>query len=273
MNSVEWKNVDYNHLWLEEMGFYDSNSEGRLVNDQIEETFWEGVAEGYSQTNNLFRTISGLGDAIFGLLQKDDVVWEIGSGSGNFTIPMSQRVAHVLGIEPSKAMLAAANKRVREELIYNISFLQSKWEDFSSKEAADVVLSINSFYRIRDISEALHKMSMYAKRRCIIVRSISRSPFFEICQKANISCHWCKDYILIPNILWQQGVAANVSYLTRSSTKRYKNMDEVYRHFPGDISTEEIGILEDIFLSCAVKDGDGYVYPFLAQFVIIWWDV
>lgn len=264
MNNLEWHTIDYGKIWLEEMGFCDADPEGRQLNDRTEEAFWENVADKYAQTNNLFRSVPELGATMLQLLDANDTVWEIGSGSGNFTIPLSKKVTHILGIEPSAAMLVAARKRIHTEGIQNVSFTQKKWEDFSSSERASIVLSINSFYRIRDIHAALHKISMYAKWRCIIVRSVSRSPFFEICKEANISCHWCKDYMLIPNILWQQDIAANVLSLCKENTKRYESMEEVRRNFPQGITPQEMLTLQELFLSRAEKDDSGYI-PLLCE--------
>lgn len=272
MKHSAWDNIDYGEIWLQEMGFYDADPAGRKVNDRTEEAFWEGIAPQYAQTNNLFRSVPGLGDAILQLLDEDDVVWEIGSGSANFTIPVAQKVRRVLGIEPSAAMLAAARARIHAEGIENVSFVQKKWEDFSSSEGADVVLSINSFYRIRDIHAALDKMTQYAARRCIVVRSVSRSPLFGICKEAGIPYRCCKDYILMPNILWQQDIAAHVRYISKESTKRYESMEDVCKEFPPRITPQERRMLQELFLSRAEKDHSGYIYPFRSKFVIMRWD-
>ena len=272
MKYSAWDKIDYGEIWLQEMGFYDADPAGRKVNDRTEEAFWEGIAPQYAQTNNLFRSVPGLGDAILQLLDEDDVVWEIGSGSANFTIPVAQKVRWVLGIEPSAAMLAAARARIHAEGIENVSFVQKKWEDFSSSEGADVVLSINSFYRIRDIHAALDKMTQYAARRCIVVRSVSRSPLFAICKEAGIPYRCCKDYILMPNILWQQDIAAHVRYISKESTKRYESMEDVCKEFPQGITPQEMRTLQELFLSRAEKDHNGYIYPFRSKFVIMRWD-
>ena len=91
---------------------------------------------------------------------------------------MAANVQNVLGVEPSFSMLKSCRQRLEQENVKNVSLIQSKWEEFYSDKLWDVVVSVNSLYRIKDIVVALNKINHYAKRRCIIVRSIIRLPVY-----------------------------------------------------------------------------------------------
>ena len=70
--------------------------------------------------------------------------------------------------------------------------------------------------------------------------------------------------MLIPNILWQQDIAANVLSLCKENTKRYESMEEVRRNFPQGITPQEMLTLQELFLSRAEKDDSGYI-PLLCE--------
>lgn len=266
------KDIDLKKLWLNEMGWANSAPESRLKCDRAEEEFWRVNAPHYFYTNNLYKRFPELGVCVLSLLQKEDEVLEIGSGSGNFTIPMAANVQNVLGVEPSFSMLKSCRQRLEQENVKNVSLIQSKWEEFYSDKLWDVVVSVNSLYRIKDIVVALNKINHYAKRRCIIVRSIIRLPVYEVYLKCGISYNECKDYILIPNILWAEGINANVKYISVKSHKEFGCIEEVWGKNTSRLTAEEKEKLAKAFIQVAkIKDGK-YIYDFTAVFAVIWWD-
>jgi len=270
-------NVDYNKIWLNEMGWNDQSENSRLCNDEVEEAFWEKRAPHYSLTNNLYSGIPIIGKQLLKLIDKDSFVLEIGSGSGNFTIPIAEKASKVLGVEPSKAMIRTSNERVKNTNLKNIEFINCKWEEYIQETIADITVSVNSFYRIKDIELALKKMDLSATKRCIIVRSIIRPKLYELYEGHNIAYRKCNDYIMIPNILWKMGICANINYLPQKCKYTYSSIEEVKNELKQDINEETYlkdgHKLIEAFNNIAVEDTNHqYIYESNVCYTLIWWN-
>ena len=258
-------------IWLAEMGFHDGRNP-RLIDDEAEENFWQERAPDYSRTGNLYEEVPALRSKLLELLTSYDCVVEVGSGSGNFTVPIAEKVREVLGVEPSAAMLSAAERRVNEAGIKNVSFRHSKWEDFEPTVKADVVLSVNSLYRVRDINSALSKMNDTAARRCIIVRTVNRSPLYKLCPDDSDGFTARGDGLLFSHFLWRRGIYANAFYVTKERSVTYASLDDVHKDIPETLTAEEREAVLRCFLRQAHFSGEGYTYRFDSLYLILWWD-
>jgi len=270
-------NIDYKKIWLDEMGWNNHSENSRLCNDEVEEAFWEKLAPNYSLNNNLYVEIPIIGKTLLKLIDKNSSVLEIGSGSGNFTIPMAEKASKVLGVEPSKAMIRAANERVKTVNLKNIEFINCKWEKYIQETMVDTTVSINSLYRIKDIELALKKMDLSAAKRCIIVRSIIRPKLYKLYEDQNVAYRKCNDYIMMPNILWKMGICANVNYLSQKCTQIYSSLEEVKNEFKRDLDEaiylENWHWLLDTFIKVAKRDSNlGYIYESTVCYTLVWWN-
>lgn len=269
---MKLKDINLQNLWEEEMGWNRAKSIDRLVNDCVEEAFWEKNAPKYSVKNNLCRNIPSLNDKILSLIIPDSAVWEIGSGSGNFTIPIASKAKSVLGIEASKAMIQSAKIETLGKGIKNIKFINSKWEDFQTEKETDIIISINSLYRIKNIESCLSKMNNLAKKRIIIARSLVRPKFFDVLKKLDIDYHECNDYILIPNILWKWGIYATVEYITQNCVIRYLSEIDIERDIPDYIVGESRQKVITEVKKRLKNDKGVFLYEYKAAFIVIHWD-
>jgi SAM-dependent methyltransferase len=116
-------------------------------------------------------------------LQADDVVLDIGAGTGRYVSWLAQRVGRVIALEPSPAMRARLEQRVAEEQLANVDILADAWPPPTPVQA-DVVFAAHVLYSVREIEPFLHAMHTSAGRMCallLMVRHMNTlfSPFWE----------------------------------------------------------------------------------------------
>lgn len=81
-------------------------------------------------------------------LKPSDTVIDIGSGWGNITIPASQKVSHITGIEPNKKNIGEAEKRVHELKIKNIRYVRGSFEKPNCNIISDKIISSLAFHQV-----------------------------------------------------------------------------------------------------------------------------
>ncbi|NLX90891.1 MAG: methyltransferase domain-containing protein [Firmicutes bacterium] len=127
-----WQNADYwAKLWDEERrnSLYAKQRRERASSkwwDQRSAAFAEHTNEGSSRMrqekimNILLRN---------SFLNPDIEVLDIGSGPGNYALPMASQVKGVVALDPSPKMLAILEKRAAEQGFKNIETVNLAWEE------------------------------------------------------------------------------------------------------------------------------------------------
>ena len=105
---------------------------------------------------------------ILSLLQPLDAVIDIGGGAGRLGLPAALRCSEVINLEPSAAMRQQFEESAAEAGITNTSALGVTWPDESAPHSADVVITSNVTYFVRDILPFLEAMDRAAERLCAI---------------------------------------------------------------------------------------------------------
>ncbi len=102
-------------------------------------------------------------------------VIDIGAGSGHFAIPLAQRGLSVTAIEPSAAMVALFNEKIRDDFRNRIIINQCRWEDWrgqsprAGEKKATAILCAYSIYGITDLYCSIEKMLRYAHIAVIFI--------------------------------------------------------------------------------------------------------
>ncbi|MGI5173679.1 class I SAM-dependent methyltransferase [Treponema sp. OMZ 840] len=81
-------------------------------------------------------------------LKSSDMVIDIGSGWGNITIPVSQKVFHITGIEPNKKNIGEAEKKTQNLKIKNVRYIRGSFEKPNCNIRADKIISSLVFHQI-----------------------------------------------------------------------------------------------------------------------------
>ena len=85
-------------------------------------------------------------------LQPDDVVADIGAGTGYFTVRLAQAVpeGRVYAVDIERDMVHFLTERARREKLENVAPIQGAPDDPRLPENVDLVLLVNTFHHIED---------------------------------------------------------------------------------------------------------------------------
>lgn len=254
--------LDLQQLWLDTMGWNKEAQTTRQFDDSIESDFWVKLAPRYTAEYNINKDTRRVAAKLAALLGTGSKILEIGCGSGNFTMLMAEYSHSILGLDFSPAMLQELQTRVQETGCSNITMQVGKWEEFEPQTMFDYVVSVNSLYRIRDMQQALLKMHNCTTKGFIIVRTIQCPLLYPLYAANNVPCAECLDYRLIPLLLWQQGIHANVEFVNYSRSKTYQTLDAVKQEMITDLGQEVFGqygkLLLEKFTAQALPDDLGH---------------
>jgi SAM-dependent methyltransferase len=85
----------------------------------------------------------------------DDLIVDLGCGSGQLTIPLATRVRHVLGVDPEPDMLVHARAAARDRAVRAVSWMLGADDDVSALRGllgADAITAVT-------VSNAIHLMN------------------------------------------------------------------------------------------------------------------
>ncbi|MEM9158237.1 MAG: class I SAM-dependent methyltransferase [Verrucomicrobiota bacterium] len=118
------------------------NGLGREYGDQFAD---EGVASVYHARPEI---PEGVFDTLVELAPADNLsLLDLGCGTGEVAVPMSERLESVDAVDPSAAMLEFARKRIEEiGRVQNLRLIRSYAEDFSSERKCGLIVAANSIH-------------------------------------------------------------------------------------------------------------------------------
>ena len=192
------KKIDLDEIWQKEQGWNAKRKSGRKFDDEVELRFWEELAPHYAERFNLYRDVYGLGDWIHEKFGENQRILDVGSGCGNFTIPMAKYSQDILAVDFSPAMLRELSISLQREGLTNVKAVHSKWEDFEEPYDADYVLSVNSLYRVCYMREALEKIARYGKKGFILVRTLLKPYLYSLYDELSLNYRRNNDYMMMP---------------------------------------------------------------------------
>lgn len=97
-------------------------------------------------------------------LKPTQIVADLGCGSGYFTIPISQKVKKVYGIDIQEEMLNFLKQKIQTQRISNIETLLSKeYEIPLGNSSVDLLLSINTLHEFRYKEKIINEIRRVVK--------------------------------------------------------------------------------------------------------------
>ncbi len=158
----------------------------------------------------------------------DEVVLDIGCGPGTLAIPLAKKVKEVIAIDFSKQMLAQLEAYAAREGVTNIRTYHLSWEDdWSILPTIDIAVASRSM-EVKDIDEALLKMSHQATKACYLTYKAGGSFVdMDILEYIDKKIVTKPDFWYIPVLLYQHGYLPRIDYIeTKRGSIRAGNADE-----------------------------------------------
>lgn len=256
----------------------ESNGEcsARTIDDDEERKFWKSFIKRRSTeakddySDVVMSAVNGiLGDRIY------DSILEIGPGWGNYTFDLATNCRSITCVDISPDVLSVIRERGREQRIW-IDTVNSKWEDYSGK-SADVIFGFNCFYRMRDIEDCIRKID--AKGNDLHIIGMTSGPEQEYYKafhdRLGLDIKYDRlDYILLVNILYQQGIDCNLKIIPLQNEYVFPSMKQLIASETRRIMNEDYDrkAVERILRRYFERDADGmyhYVHRFNAA--LIYW--
>lgn len=124
--------------------------------------------EAYDARNQRFRNVEQENDRILAILgvRPEDVIIELGTGTGRFALQAAPRCAKVFAVDISRTMLAYAQTRAEAAGIANITFCHGGFLTYShDAPPADAIVTSIAFHHLPDFWKgiALRRMSEMLK--------------------------------------------------------------------------------------------------------------
>ncbi|BAQ09712.1 SAM-dependent methyltransferases [Bacillus sp. OxB-1] len=264
--------VDFAEMWREGIKDWDGNLPERMVNDDLEESFWEQMMERKSGVDAYSLSIS---EELLTLVGQKDKVLEIGPGWGNYTFSLAQHARHITCVDSSASVLAYLKEESGGKGLTNLDYVHSKWEDFQAEKAYDVVFGMNCFYRMFDIAESMRTIDRAAKRLAIVgMTSGPLAPHYTDLQQSGYALKMPRrDYIHLINVLYELGIYANCRIIPLTRTNTYETYDQLLTanrsRFPDDsIDPRVLGEALDRYV---VYENGKYIYSYPFHSALIYW--
>lgn len=199
--------TDFAALWRY---YKQQDSHGRVA-AEVDLSFWEKAAPDYDRTHPVYPNVLAVLDS---LIHQDNIVLDVGAGTGRFTLPLAQRARQVTALDHSAAMLKILGRKKKDLVQNNITVLETAWET-ACVAPHDVVLAAWSLYRQVDILAAMQKLIKTTDQTLIIIESDDDDPQYPHHQL--IAEIWeqppkqtLSKYLLFLGVLWQLGLQADV---------------------------------------------------------------
>lgn len=106
--------------------------------------------------------------ALASLIERDDVIVDIGGGSGRISLPFAADCREIVNVEPSVAMGRGFLANAARAGIGNIRLIEGDWLDVAPL-AGTIALACHVTYFMRDIVASIEKMQRAGPRRAIIL--------------------------------------------------------------------------------------------------------
>ena len=159
-----------------------------------------------------YRDFDPILEAISSYLLPDDVLLDVGGGSGRLGLALARCCKQVVIVDPSVGMRAEFESAVAKAGISNVSYIQQDWLQADDIKG-DVSLAAHVTYYIPDIRRFVEKLTKASRRR-VIINLLSYpppnliAPLFELIHgtsQALVPSH----RELFP-ALWEMGILPDV---------------------------------------------------------------
>lgn len=176
-----------------------------------------------------------------------ETVFDMGCGTGSLSLPLAAQGHRVVSADFSQGMLGVLRSEANEMDITTIDSKLMSWEDDweshgVSENFVDVAIASRSI-AVADMKKALMHLTSVARRRVCITLSTGSSPRMDarILADLGVKNEFGNDFLYAFNILVNEGIMPEVSYIESTRTDTFDSLDEAYE----DLSRMTLDALSD----------------------------
>lgn len=162
----------------------------------------------------------GFVDHLLARLRPDDVVCDVGAGTGRHVLHVARAVRAVIAIEPSPAMRTELTAMIAREGLTNVRVVEAPFPDAAHEARADVVYSSHVLYGAADPGAFIDAMTRAARREALLCLG-PRLPsaaldglYARVHGSARAQGPGALEALML---LWQRGIFADMTVIPGSS--------------------------------------------------------
>ena len=212
--------IDWGKLWKE------AQRERRRADDS---SYWDKRAPSFAKTAGVspyartFLERAGLAEG--------ETIFDMGCGSGTLALPLARAGHEVYACDFSPVMIELMMKRAElEGVSERIHPEQLSWgEDWTARDlpVCDVAFASRSI-ATDDMVDALDKLAQRALRRVCLTLATDSSPRSDevLLRAIGRPRETYPDFVFGMNILWQEGLKPELSYITSKRPSEFPSFEE-----------------------------------------------
>ena len=203
-------------LWIDQWrSFIKETSYKHILTDKgiSNDWFWQSY-QVYDEVMRFSGYPGEIPSRISSFIRPDEVLLDIGAGTGAFAIPLARVTKKVIAVDPSLYHQSLLAEKARKERLTNIVQIAKEWMEITPSEigAVDHVLAAYSLFD-EEIEAFLKKMiDISSKEVFMVFRAEKPDPLNEFAYGPRLSA----DYQLLHHILEDMGYSFRVEIFDRS---------------------------------------------------------
>lgn len=170
-------------------------------------------------------------------IQEGESVLDMGCGTGALSVPLGLKSHPVIAADFSQGMLNKLSTSLNEKSITSVTPLLMSWSDNwdahgVTKNSVDLAFASRSV-ATDDLKSSLLKLTEAARRRACVTVTTGSSPRVDerIMKVLGVSCDFGHDYQYVINILINEGLKPEISYIKSTRTYTFDSLDEAVDSF------------------------------------------
>ncbi len=205
-------------------------------------------------------------------ISSEATVLDVGAGTGRMTLPMAKLAKHVTALDPSQKMLTILKENAQKQRIQNIEYINDSLEELKVTNSYDWVVASFSLF-MYNIESALAKMNALASRGVYLFLSASPWMDTEMQKAVNDGLNVWSDFIFIYNILYDNGIPANVEIWDYQLKQNYADLESAVSklsltyHIPASNTNK----LREYLETKLVEENGKLCYNRERKAATIWW--
>lgn len=205
-------------------------------------------------------------------------VLDVGAGGGRFALPLAERGARVVAVEPSPAM-AAVLREAAERRSLAVELVAQPWPAAAAPSAL-IVICANVLYDVADLAPFVAALDRAAEQLVAIYLSLTH-PVGQLAELWRTFRNWQPPdgptYLDAAAVVYAQGIPCNVTLVPSHPTLTFSDWDALaafYRNRLGMQPSPARDAALRAALARDVEEGDEglVVRPRQRWAAVIWWE-